>query len=226
MTDKLRIRHTAEVFTKNSADNKLSSFLMSRLSGMLGNHETSPAAEGTLTPAHADARHCLRERSCLFPHRGDASCDLRSGHCICAELCAGLVGHHLLSPISRCSQKLICRQRAPQYPPTNRVELHPQLRNNLHPTVRDLGPIRLRKASTLTRLIGPRTASWPQWDFLMMRCRCLLLLRVCREPVSCWQFPPWLPAACFPSLRRSTAASAPLSTDCARLWWPTCCWRF
>src|SRR3989304_4113608 len=144
----------------------------------------------------------------------------------CAEVCAGLAGDHLLCPISRSSQKLICRQRAPQYPPTNRVELHPQLRNNLHATARDLSPIRLRKALTLTRLSGRRTASGPQWDFLMMRCRCLLLLRVCREQVSCWQFHPWLPAACFPSLRRSTAASAPLSTDCARLWWPTCCWRF
>src|SRR3990172_1210820 len=136
----------------------------------------------------------------------------------CAEVCAGLVGDPLLSLNSRCSQKPIGRQRAPPYPPTNRVGLHPQLRNNLHPTARDLGPIRLRKASTLTRWIGPRTASWPPWDFLMMRCRCLLLLRVCREPVSCWQFHPWLPAACFPSLRRSTAASAPLSTDFARLW--------
>jgi hypothetical protein len=54
----------------------------------------------------------------------------------------------------------------------NRVGHHPRLRNNLYATARDLGPIRLRKASTLTRLIGRRTASWPQWDFLMMRCRC------------------------------------------------------
>src|SRR3972149_5328197 len=87
MTDKeLRIRKTAGAFTKNSADNKLSSFLMSRLSGMLGNHETSPTAEGTLSPAHSDARHGLRERSCMFPHRGDAACDLGSGHCSCALL--------------------------------------------------------------------------------------------------------------------------------------------
>jgi len=105
MTDKLRIRQSAEIFTKNSADNKLSSFLMSRLSGMLGNHEISPAAEGTLPPAHADARHGLRERPCMFPHRGDAACDLRSGHCSCALLHRRSCGRSLChgqNDIARC----------------------------------------------------------------------------------------------------------------------------
>jgi hypothetical protein len=112
----------------------------------------------------------------------------------------------------RLTQRLPTHRRLNLFPPQ---VLRPQGRTQTCPLfVLRAKPIP-RPARIPIRLTAGWTDCWRGWACWRMRRRCLVLPRRFHGREFCWPCPPWSPAACSSARKRSMAASARPSMDCA-----------